>query len=48
MKNEQDIQKAIDDLRDFNNTEVCRALFTVEGKAYILDRIKTLQWILED
>lgn len=47
MKTKEQIEKAIEDLRNFNNTEVCRALFTEEGKAFILDRIKTLKWVLK-
>jgi len=48
MKTELEIRKAIEDMRSFNNTEVFRALFTEEGKTIMLDRIRTLQWVLEE
>jgi hypothetical protein len=48
MKTEHEIRKAIEDMRNFNNTEVFRSLFTEEGKTIMLDRIRTLQWVLEE
>jgi len=48
MRTEKEIMKAIEDMRNFLNTEVCRTLWSDEGKNTILTRIKTLQWVLEE
>ena len=48
MKTENEINQAIEDLRTFLNTEVGRGLMTEEGKKFLLDRINTLKWVLNE
>lgn len=48
MKTEYELETAIKILRDFKNTEVCRELFSSEANSVILERIKVLQWVLEE
>jgi hypothetical protein len=48
MKSEKEINMAIKYMQDFLNTEVCRALWSKEGKEFLLDRINVLRWVLEE
>ena len=48
MRTEKEIRKAIEDIRNFINTEVFRGLTTAEGQRTWLDRIRVLRWVLEE
>lgn len=48
MRTEKEIRKAIEDIRNFINTEVFRGLTTEEGQRIWLDRIRVLRWVLEE
>jgi len=48
MRTEKEVKTAVNDMRTFLNTEVCRTLWSEEGRNTTLLRIETLRWVLEE